>query len=215
MSFRVDSSGAERNSAVPSIEWPKIEDYRASRTILIESRPIEARQKMSVAPAPGLAPSPAPQLESAATWLNIGPASPMFAYEPQRNDPASGWVQDQQGWSSCTPAASTKYAVGIDALYCELATSPSDADHGPEIYLYLVSDITFLWTASSDCTVSVGFDGQLHSGPASTGSVTLNAQPGVHALRLEAVSSGGGESNFQFLGIKVNTAGGPSGYVLH
>ena len=74
-----------------------------------------------------------------------------------------------------------------------------------------------MWTASSDYAVSVGIDGQLQSGPASSGGVTLNAPAGAHAIRLEATpsktSSSAGSasvlqpaSTFKFLGVKINTA---------
>jgi hypothetical protein len=84
--------------------------------------------------------------------------------------------------------------------------------------------VTFIWTASPDYAVSVGIDGQLQSGPASSGGVTLNAQAGAHAIRLEASPSNTSASvgtlpntpsasTFQFLGVKINSAVTPSGYV--
>jgi hypothetical protein len=83
-----------------------------------------------------------------------------------------------------------------------------------------VTEVTFVWTASPEYSVSVGIDGQLQSGPASSGGVTLNAQAGAHAIRLEAstntsstglVSTAQPATAFQFLGVKINTAVSPSG----
>lgn len=57
-------------------------------------------------------------MESPGTWVDIGAASPLFAYEPQRNAP-SGWSQDTNGGSSCSGGGS--YAVGMNGLYCQSA----------------------------------------------------------------------------------------------
>ena len=57
-------------------------------------------------------------LESSGTWIDIAAASPLFAYEPQRNAPA-GWNQETSGGSSCSGGG--QYAVGIDGIYCESA----------------------------------------------------------------------------------------------
>jgi hypothetical protein len=152
-------------------------------------------------------------LEVPGTWVDIGAASPLFAYEPERNA-AAGWSQDAKGGSSCSGTGGP-YAVGLDGIYCESRESVivSLADS-------IVSEVTFVWTASPEYSVSVGIDGQLQSGPASSGGVTLNAQAGPHAIRLEAssnTSSAGlvpttqSATAFQFLGVKINTAVSPSG----
>jgi len=60
--------------------------------------------------------TPDKTLESPGTWIDISAASPLFAYEPQRNSPA-GWSQDTNGGSTCSGGG--PYAVGIDGIYCE------------------------------------------------------------------------------------------------
>ena len=161
---------------------------------------------------PSTADAASKALEAPGTWIDIGAASPLFAYEPERNA-AVGWSQDPKGGSTCSGAGGP-YAVGVDGIYCEsrrqVHVSLTDC---------IVTEVTFVWTASPDYSVSVGIDGQLQSGPASSSGVTLNAQAGAHAIRLEASPNGPSTgvvttqsaSTFQFLGVKINTAVSPSG----
>jgi hypothetical protein len=68
-------------------------------------------------PNPSMAAAtPGKSLESPGTWIDISAASPLFAYEPQRNDPGA-WSQDTSGGSTCSGGG--PYAVGIDGVYCE------------------------------------------------------------------------------------------------
>jgi hypothetical protein len=158
-------------------------------------------------------------LESSGVWLDIGAVSPLFTYEPERNTPGIGWSQDGRGGSVCSGGTGT-YAVGAQGLYCQ-SSSLSGSNQSRELMI-LVTEVTFTWAAGPEYSVSVGVDGQLQSGPSSSGSVTLNAPAGLHAIRLEATAAGnanatpaaGGTtspSSFQFLGVKVNTAVVPSG----
>lgn len=153
------------------------------------------------------------QLESLGNWMMMEPSSPLFEYEPSRYLAGDGWSQDTTGTSTCSPSTGSKYAVGTNALFCE----PSP--HRILLPLKLidaVTGVTFLWNASSDCTIFIGIDGQLEPIQASTGSVSLTASPQNHAIRLEASDcaedSNGAKGTFQFFGIKFNTLD-PSEYV--
>lgn len=73
-------------------------------------------RRMAKPNPPPAAATPGKTLESPGTWVDIGAASPLFAYEPQRNAPA-GWSQDGSGGSICSGGG--PYAVGIDGVYCK------------------------------------------------------------------------------------------------
>jgi hypothetical protein len=82
--------------------------------------------------------APGKSLESPGTWVDIAAASPLFAYEPQRNGPA-GWTQDTSGGSSCSRGGGP-YAVGLDGVYCQSILRIryhrlTLASHGSDIHL--------------------------------------------------------------------------------
>jgi hypothetical protein len=66
---------------------------------------------------PSTADTAAKALEAPGTWVDVGAASPLLAYEPERNS-AVGWSQDAKGGSSCSGTGGS-YAVGLDGIYCE------------------------------------------------------------------------------------------------
>lgn len=75
-----------------------------------------------------------------------------------------------------------------------------------------VSQIIFIWVATSSYTINVGIDGSMSSGSASTGTVTLTSTFGAHSVRLEASAAVSADGTalaegdiFQFMGVRVVT----------
>lgn len=139
---------------------------------------------------------------SAQTFVFISASSPLFNYAPTRNGPiGSSWNQIDDGSQCAGPAT---FAVQLDNLYCKatlrslgwVLTTPA-----------VDSEITYFWQANGNFAVSVGLDGALQSGSATSGGVSLSARPGPHDARLEVSCKDCGSvgETFTLRGVRLTT----------